>query len=143
MSYLCREKYRLELHWDKISYSNENIVLLEGAYFSGPVLRDAVKLEAPDFIDLDLTPQLIVVGGSYYIIRLSWSGVSYSEDGTLIYLKEAFFKNDYLKSIHKIQDNDFVLINTEKHEESTHAYYLVYDSQLIRHTKEPYNYRVQ
>lgn len=140
MHYLCREKYRLEVHWDKVNYHNDAVANLEGVYLSGPVLKDAVKLESPDHIDLDLTPQLLTVLNSYYLVRLSWAGVKYNPDGTIT-LEGAVLSNDYLKSLHKIEDKDYILINTEKHEETTHAYNLVYESQIMRADKEPHNYR--
>ena len=136
--YLCREKYRLELHWDKISYRNDKEAVLEGAYFCGPVFNDAAKIEAPDFIDLDLTPQLLAVFDSYYIIRLAWKGVRYAAGK--VFLEEAVFINDYLKSIHKFEHGDCIFINTENHEEEKHPYHLVYESQVIRGNKEPYKY---
>jgi len=140
MHYLCREKYRLELHWEKLRYHTDEVIVLEGAYFSGPVLKDAVKLEAPDFIDLDLTPQVITVLDSYYIVRLEWSSVEYGADGRII-LGGATLKNAFLKTLHKIEDSDFVVINTEKHEEATHAFHLVYASQVVKGNKDPHTYR--
>jgi len=135
MANFCKTKYRLELHWEKVTYHNDRIALLHGAYFSGPVLKNTEKINAPDFIDLDLTPQLIKVFDSYYIVRLDWSGVQYKKDGS-IELKEARLTNDYLRTLHKIEEGDYVQINTEKHEEKTHAYHLVYESTVIRKNKE-------
>jgi hypothetical protein len=134
-----REKYRLELHWKKLRYLNDETAVLEGACFRGPVLQDAVQLEAPDFIDLDLTPQMLSLLDSYYIVRLSWQGVRYEADGSIL-LTEAVISNTYLKTIHKLSDDDFILINTEKHEEKTHPYHLVYESQVMRADKVPHKY---
>ncbi len=136
--YLCREKYRLELHWDSIVYHNDKEATLEGAYFWGPALKEAAKIESPDFIDLDLTPQLLVVIDSYYIVRLTWKGVKYRADKVI--LEGAVLLNDRLKGLHKFERGDSILINTENHEESKHPYHLVYESQVIRVDKEPYNY---
>lgn len=136
--YLCREKYRLELHWDEIIYCNDKEAVLKGAYFCGPALKDAAKIEAPDFIDLDLTPQLITVLDSYYIVRFAWKGVKYVAEK--IVLEEAVFLNAHLKSLHKFERGDSVLVNTANHEEEKHPYHLVYESQVIRGDKEPYKY---
>ncbi len=136
--YLCREKYKLELHWDKIDYLDEESAVLKGAYFSGPALKIAQKVSAPDKIDLDLTPQHIVVLNSYYIVRLTWDEVEYKD--TVVLLKNAVVSNSDLKTLHKLENDDYVVISTEKHEEKIHAYNLVYESQVIRRDKEPYTY---
>lgn len=140
MNYLCRQKYKLELHWDKLNYHDDSHITMVGAYFTGPVLKDAVQLEAPDYIDLDLTPQLLTVLDSYYIIRLDWKRVEYKSNGDII-LFDATLTNDYLKSLHKLEDSDYIMVNTEKHEESTHAYHLVYEAQVIKEDKQPHEYR--
>lgn len=135
----CQDKYRLELHWDRLEYHNDSVVNLLGAYLSGPVLIDAQKLNDKDCISLDLTPQHLVVLNSYYIIKLDWSSVSYSPNG-IVNLGSATLSNDHLKSLHKLENSDFILINTEKHEHTTHAKYLVYDSEVVRRDKKPYKY---
>lgn len=140
MHYLCREKYRLEVHWDSLEYHSDDVVNLVNARFTGPALNDAVKLEAPDSIDLDLTPQLLTVMDSYYIIKLSWKKCKYNSDGT-IGLIGATFSNDFLKTLHKLKDNDYIVVNTEKHEEATHAFHLVYESQVVKEDSKPYNFK--
>lgn len=139
MSFKCRRKYRLELHWDTVRYYNDTIAVLEGAYFSGPVLKNAVELVAPDHIDLDMTPQHFVLLDTYYIVKLSWEGVEYLSDDRIL-LAGAKITNDYLKSLHKLEDQDWILINTEKHEEDIHVYHFVYEAQVMKPTKEPHKY---
>jgi len=139
MSLVYRHKYRLELHWSNIEYLNDKVANLTGVYFAGPVLKDAAKLEAPDFIDLDLTPQLLTLLDSYYIVRLDWEQVEYV--GDRVYLKGARFTNNVLKEFHKLMSDDYILINTEKHEEEVHAYNLVYESQVLRSDNKPYSYK--
>ena len=136
--YLCREKYKLELHWDKIEYLGEDTALLKGACFSGPALKISQKIAAPDKIDIDLTPQHIVVLNSYYIVRLDWDGVEYRNNK--VFLKNARISNSDLKTLHKLEDDDYILISTEDHEEKVHAFNLVYESQVIRKDEEPYTY---
>jgi len=136
--YLCREKYRLELHWGNIEYLDEESAVLKDAFFSGPALKISQKISAPDKIDLDLTPQHLVVLNSYYIVRLTWDEVEYS--GMTVLLKNAVVSNSDLKTLHKLEKDDYLVINTEKHEEKLHPYNLVYESQVIRKDKEPYTY---
>ena len=38
------ERYRLELHWLKVSFNQEGVCKLEGAYFKGPALSDEAGL---------------------------------------------------------------------------------------------------
>lgn len=138
MRFRFREKYKLELRWDELIYHDETTAVLKGAYFAGPALKIAQEIEAPDQIDLDLTPQHFHVLGSYYIVRLHWDGVGY--EGSRVLLKNARIVNQNLKSIHKLGNEDYILIDTEKHEEAVHAFNLVYDSQVMRPDKKPYRY---
>ncbi len=142
MHFFCGDKYRLELHWGDLVYHNDSHIVLKDAKFSGPVLKQALKLEAPDFIDLDLTPQLLTLLDSYYIIRLNWVDCEYLPDGT-VKLLGATLSNDFLKSLHKLKVNDFIAINTIKHEEATHAFNLVYESQVVKEDAQPYDYRIK
>jgi hypothetical protein len=140
MHHFCRDKYKLELRWEGLEYHSDSVLCLKGATFSGPVLREAAKLQSPDRIDLDLTPQLLTVMDSYYIIRLEWQGCEYLNDGT-IKLRDVTLTNKFLKTLHKFQDGDYLIINTEKHEEATHAFHLVYESYAVRKDSKPYDYR--
>lgn len=139
MHLLCRDKYRLELHWDSIEYQEE-LAVLKGAKFSGPVLSQALKLEAPDFIDLDLTPQMLPVLNTHYIVRLDWTKCEYLTDGT-INLLGVTLSSSLMNTAHKLKQDDFIAINTAKHEEDTHAFNLVYESQVLREDATPYDYK--
>ena len=140
MYHICREKYRLELHWDSVEYHSDSVANLVGARFTGPVLRNALKLEAPDSIELDFTSQLLVLVDSFYIVTLLWEKCEYSADGS-IKLIGATLSNGLLKKLHKFDTGDYVVINTEKHEEATHAFHLVYESSVVRGDGSAYNYR--
>ena len=39
-------KYRLELHWEKVNFLADDEVEFIGAYFCGPVLKNAEKIQA-------------------------------------------------------------------------------------------------
>lgn len=137
--FLCREKYRLVLRWEKVILHKDGMIKLDNATFSGPALSIAQKIGENDFIDLDLTPQHFVLFDSYYIVRLSWGKVEYRSDGSVL-LQNAHLTNSYLGKLHKLEDSDYISINTEKHEEATHAYNLVYESKVMRSDCEPYEY---
>jgi hypothetical protein len=135
-----KDKYRLYLKWDSIEYKEDGVALLVGATLSGPVLKAAQKVTAPDKIKLDLTPQHLTVLGSYYIVDLSWDRADYNKDGS-ISIGTAVLRNDHLKTIHKLQQSDYLEIDTEKHEEDIHAFHFVYDTRVVRKEGLPYEYK--
>ena len=135
----CKDNYRLELHWKRIEYHNDSIIKLHDAYLSGPVLKTAKRIEDKDSINLDLTPQHLVVLKSYYIIKLEWNSVKYLPLG-IVSLGGATLSNEHLKTLHKLEDKDFILIDTEKHEHTTHAAYLSYTAEVVRQDRKPYKY---
>ena len=139
MKKFCKNRYRLELRWDSVEYHNDSTARLVGCRFEGPVLKNAQRIQAPDFIDLDLTPQHLIVLNSYYIVRLDWDAVSYGADGSVA-LEGARLSNDFLNKLHRLEDHDYVVINTEKHEEKTHAYNLVYEAMVARYDSKPHEY---
>lgn len=106
-------KYRLELHWDEVIYK-EDVAFLKGAYFTGPVLKDAAKLEEEDEIILDLTSQHSIFIPDHYQAVLHWKGIEYL--GDRIYLKEAWIKGRYVNSIETLKDHDWILINCKGHD---------------------------
>jgi hypothetical protein len=135
----CKDNYRLELHWDSIEYHNDFVAKLNGAQFSGAALKDAQKINGKDHIDLDLTPQHLVVLNSYYIVRLEWAAVEYLSNGK-VNLGGATLTNEHLRVLHKLESKDHIIINTEKHEHTTHASYMVYEAAVHRPDKSPYEY---
>jgi hypothetical protein len=38
------DRYRLEIHWKSLSYERDGLCKFDGAYFSGPALQDALRL---------------------------------------------------------------------------------------------------
>jgi len=133
------EKYRLEIHWKKAKYEVDQIALIEGCYLSGPVLKEAAKLNNQDYIDLDFVNQYLVFVDNYYIARLSWNGVEYKPDK--IFLQNVKLENKNLNAIPKLNNNDYIIIDTKDHEEETHAYHFVYPAYLIRYDGILYNFR--
>ena len=58
--FMLGEKYRLELSWSKAMYK-DNVCTLCDAYFSGPVLQLAEKIESNNSILLDFLDRKSVV----------------------------------------------------------------------------------
>lgn len=127
-------KYRLELHWDTVEYNRDDVAVLKGAYFEGPVLKDTAPLEADDSLVLDMTNQHMIFIPDYYQATLSWKGVDYKDDR--IYLKEAYIKGKYVNSIEPLKDNDWLLIDCKEHEQKTHVFHLVYWAEVRNSEKE-------
>lgn len=109
-------KYRLELHWDSVSYNRDDVAVLKGAYFSGPVLKDAEKLRDEDVLTLDMTDQHLVFPAvaDFYQAVLNWKGIEYK--GAKIFLKEAHIKGRYVNSIETLRNNDWILIDCKDHD---------------------------
>lgn len=127
-----KKYYVLELHWGRIEKVSDDSCILHEAYFSGPVLKNAREIDKDDRITLDLTPQYSRILTSFYFVELTWKDVRYA-DGK-VYLGDARLNSDNMNLISKLSDTDYVVIDTENHEESVHMYNLVYKGAVL--TKE-------
>ena len=128
--------YRLELHWGSAEKNKDASCNLYGAYFSGPVLTHADKINPGDNIVLDLTPQYARILTSYYFTRLEWGEVEYIDDKVL--LKDVILKGDFVNSISNLSDTDYILIDTSKHDGENHLYNLVYAAAVVDKEGEEY-----
>lgn len=137
--FMVSERYKLEVHWKRIKYEVDQTALLEGCYFSGPVLSQALKLNDQDYMDLDFTNQYLIFVDHYYIARLSWSGVDYRSEK--IFLGNVTLKNINLNAVPKLNNNDYIVIDAKDHEEEKHQYTFVYPSYLIKQDSTLYNFR--
>ena len=135
------EKYRLELHWDKVKYENEGYCKLEDAYFSGPALSIAEKIEGDNFINLDFCYQYYVITRQAYIAKLSWKDVFYDGDGNVKLSGVYLSYDEHFGALPKLKNNDYIAIDTANHEAETHAFHLVYKSFLINENYDAYNFK--
>jgi hypothetical protein len=128
------KKYRLELHWDSVSYDTDEVASLKGAYFTGPVLKEAARINDEDQLIMDMTKQHAILPAmeDYYQALLKWRGVEYKED--CVYLKEASMQGKYVNSLERLENDDWILIDCREHESEKHPYLLVYWSEV--HTKD-------
>jgi len=137
---LLGEKYRLELHWKKTVYEKEGTCRIEGAYFSGPALKMAEKINSGDSINLDFYKQYIVFVKNVYVAVMGWEEVVYNSDGTVT-LKDAVIIHDTeLNRVPKFRDTDYIVIDTQKHEAATHYMHLVYESFVVDENGELYKF---
>ena len=137
------DRYILELHWLNAKYkvvcTEEGkgvIVCLDGAYFSGPALRLAAKINSNDRIRLDFTEQYAILLKSYHIATLSWGEVVYA--GNIVYLKDASIHISNFSKVPKFLNDDFLVIDTSLHEEDTHNNYLNYNTKTFSSLRENY-----
>jgi hypothetical protein len=133
------DKYVLELHWLNVRYVEDAegvAVYLDGAYFSGPALRLAVKINNNDRIRLDFTEQYAILLKNYHIAVLSWGEVVYV--GNIIYLKDASIHVSNFSKVPKFLSDDFLVIDTSLHEEDTHNNYLNYNTKTFSPLRENY-----
>ena len=134
------DRYRLELHWKKAVYEQEGICKLEKAYFSGPALADALKLQDNDHILLDFFRQYVVIVKNVYVAKFSWGEVTYNKNGT-ISLKNTFITHDTeLNRVPKLKNKDYLVIDTSNHEVEKHPFNTVYRTYVVNNDTTLYKF---
>lgn len=137
---MISERYRLELHWKKANYEKDGLCRLTNAYFSGPALAMAQKINSNDSINLDFYRQYLVFVNNVYVAKLSWGEVVYNNDKTIT-LKDAIISHDTeLNKVPKLKNKDYIAIDTKKHEVETHDFYLAYDCFVVNEDGELYSF---
>ena len=90
--FMISERYRMEVHWEKVRYEKKGTAIIERCYLNGPVLKEVAQLNEEDFIKLDFINQYIVFVKYYYIAKLSWRGVRHTPEK--IFLQNVELKNE-------------------------------------------------
>ena len=124
------DAYLLFLRWVKVEYNTDSskIIKLFGAYFSGPVLKYAAKINDNDSIRLDFTKQYYSNIQEYYIATLRWAKIKYM--GDIVYLGDIILECKFKDILPKLKDDDYIVINTAMHEAETHPYFLNYTAEV-------------
>jgi hypothetical protein len=138
------ERYRLEVHWEKVLRPEAGVMCLVDAYFSGPALSEAEQINSNDYIRLDFCSQLIILVKNVYVGDLKWGEVSYSRKSgkSIVGLKDAVVEYDpSINGIPNLKDNDYLVIDTSGHENEKHLYNLLYPTYVVNEDNELYNYR--
>lgn len=139
--FLLSEKYRLELHWKGVLRPKAGIMFLTDAYFSGPALAQAEKINDDDHIQIDFCSQFIVLVKSVYVAKFLWGEVTYNKNGT-IGLKNARIEYDpEVKGIPNLESKDYLVIDTKNHENEKHMFNIFYTAYVVNKDDELYNYR--
>lgn len=138
--FFLSERFRLELKWKSAIYNADGICNLKGAYFCGPALSDAERINSNDYILIDFYRQYMIIVDNVYVAKFSWGEVVYNNDGT-ISLNDAVISHDTeLNKVPKLKDNDYLVIDTENHEDEKHAYNLVYRTYVVNETTSLYKF---
>ena len=141
MKFLLSERFRLELRWKKVLRPEDGQMHLVGAYFYGPALAQADKINDNDTIRLDFCSQLITLVKSIYVADLYWGEVSYDRDN-VVELKHARIESDpSIKGIPNLENKDHLVIDTSGHENEKHLYNLLYPTYVVDGASELYDYR--
>ena len=136
------DRYRLELHWDRVDYERKGVCLLTGAYFSGPALSEAMELQENDHIMLDFFKQYLVLVENVYVAKFSWQQVNYDNKNSKILLKNSFITHDTeLNKVPRLKDSDYLIIDTSNHEAAEHPFNPVYRTYVVNETTNLYNFR--
>ena len=132
------EKYRLELMWDDLIYE-DNTCRFINAYFSGPVLYFAEKIESNNFMFLDFFKQYFVLVDNVYIGKLSWGEVTYNTNK--IDLANCVLTHESeLHKVPKLEKSDILIIDCKQHERETHAFFTTYKTYVSNRDLQVYNF---
>ena len=136
------ERFRLELHWKKVKYEQDGQCDLLGAYFTGPVLSIAQKIEPNNNIMLDFYSQYLYLVKSVFVAKLTWGDVEYSNDGKRVDLKNVKILHEKeLNNVPTFLDNDWFLIDTKGHDPENHSHNLVYKTYVMNPQRDLYRFR--
>ena len=125
------DRYRLELHWKTVLYEQDGVCKLIGAYFKGPALSEAARINDNDYLLLDFFRQYFMVVNNVYVAKFSWGKVEYKNDGT-VQLSDTFITHDSeLNRVPKLKKDDYLIIDTSNHTIDLHAYNLVYKTYVV------------
>lgn len=138
--FVLSDRYRLELHWESVTYDREGVCKVNGPKFSGPALAEAQKLNDTDHIMLDFFQQYIHLVRSVYVAKLSWQGVEYNDDGSVNLKNTTIEHASELNRVPRLQDGDFLVIDTSDHTVENHVRNLVYKTYVLSTDKELYKF---
>jgi len=137
---MLSERYRLEIHWKKAVYEQDDMCKLEGCYFSGPALQMAAKINNNDNINIDFYKQYVVLVKNVYVARLNWGEVVYNKNNTVTLKNARITHNTEFNKVPKLKDTDYIVIDTKKHEAAIHHLHLVYESFVVNENGELYKF---
>lgn len=134
------DRFRLELHWKSTVYERDGVCKLDGAYFSGPALVEADKINENDNIMLDFFQQYLILVDNVYVAKFSWGQVIYNKED-IITLKKAFITHDtQLNKVPKLTNTDYLIIDTSDHESEVHQFNPLYKTYVVNTDTQLYKF---
>lgn len=138
--FIFSDRFRLELHWKSTTYEQDGICKLSGAYFSGPSLVEADKINDNDHIMLDFFQQYLVLVDNVYVAKFSWGQVIYNKDSTIT-LKDALITHDtQINKVPKLMDTDYLIIDASDHESEIHQFNPLYRTYVVNTDTQLYKF---
>ena len=138
--FIFSDRYRLELHWKTAIYERDGVCKLNGAYFSGPALVEAARINDNDNIMLDFFQQYIILVENVYVAKFSWVQVKYNKNNTVT-LKNAFVTHSTeLNKVPKLLNTDHLIIDTSNHETEIHKFNLLYKTYVVNTDIQVYKF---
>lgn len=134
------DRYRLELHWTETIYDKDGHCGFIGAYFSGPVLQEALQLAHEDHIMLDFFSQYLVLVKGVYVAEFRWVGPEYKSDGTIHFERAGMFHANELNKVPKLKHKDYLVIDTKGHDVENHPFNLVYKTYVVNEDTQLYKF---
>ena len=139
--FILSEIFKLELRWDEVIYEKPGICKLINAYFTGPVLQIAQKINDDDFMMLDFYSQYIHLVKNVYVAKFIWGKIEYSQDGKKVFLSDAFIVHDKeLNRVPTLNSKDYFIIDTSNHTSDKHGKNLVYKTYVINPDNSLYRF---
>ena len=138
--FVFSDRYRLELHWEKAVYEKEGVCNLNGAYFSGPALSEAARINDNDHLLLDFFDQYMVLVDNVYVAKFSWEQVEYVDSGKVCLLNTSITHASELNKVPKFKDNDYLIIDTSNHTTELHTYNLLYKTYVVNSDTNLYKF---
>lgn len=139
MDFSIATRYELKLSWDKATYTTPGVCVLIGAKFSGNALKIAMAIPNDDRIQLDFYKQYFSVVTGVYVAMFRWGEVTYKDD--VVLLDNARIIHDaQLNTAPKFKNSDYIVIDTQDHEEAVHQYNFVYKSFVVNEDGQLYKF---
>jgi len=138
--FIFSDRFRLELHWNTVAYERDGVCKLIGAYFSGPALSEADKINDNDSIMLDFFKQYLILVENTYVAKLSWREVVYNKNGTITLKNACIIHDTQINKVPKLLGTDYLIVDTANHETENHQFNLLYKTYVVNTDTQLYKF---
>jgi len=127
------DKFSLELHWKSVKY-DDGKYHINGAYFSGPAIQIAEKINSNGNIILNFYAQYYGFVEKPFFSTFYWGGVEYSNinNNIIVILSDCYMVcNEESFNAMCINNEDYLLINTQDHDSDNEEFSMVYLTYVL------------